>query len=143
MNTRMTSFYMTVAKECARLSRARRLQVGCVVVKNNNIISFSWNGMPTGWDNNCETEEWDDGDFVLKTRPEVLHAESNAISKLARSTESAEGAELYVTHSPCIECAKLIYQAGISRVYFGSQYRNDHGVLFLKQSNIEIIQTGV
>jgi dCMP deaminase len=143
MNTRMTSFYMTVAKECARLSRARRLQVGCVVVKNNNIISFSWNGMPTGWDNNCETEEWYDGDFVLKTRPEVLHAESNAISKLARSTESAEGAELYVTHSPCIECAKLIYQAGISRVYFGSQYRNDHGVLFLKQSNIEIIQTGV
>lgn len=143
MNTRMTSFYMTVAKECARLSRARRLQVGCVVVKNNNIISFSWNGMPTGWDNNCETEEWDNGDFVLKTRPEVLHAESNAISKLARSTESAEGAELYVTHSPCIECAKLIYQAGISRVYFGSQYRNDHGVLFLKQSNIEVIQTGV
>lgn len=139
----MTSFYMTVAKECARLSRARRLQVGCVVVKNNNIISFSWNGMPTGWDNNCETEEWDDGNFVLKTRPEVLHAESNAISKLAKSTESAQGAELYVTHSPCIECAKLIYQAGISRVYFGSQYRNDHGVLFLKQSNIEIIQTGV
>lgn len=142
MNTRMTTFYMTIAQECARLSRARRLQVGCVVVKKNNIISFSWNGMPTGWDNNCEYEQSNANGFELVTRPEVLHAESNAISKLARSTESAEGAELFVTHSPCIECAKLIYQSGINRVYFGVHYRNDHGILFLKQSGIEIIQTG-
>lgn len=142
MNTRMTNFYMTIAQECARLSRARRLQVGCVVVKKNNIVSFSWNGMPTGWDNNCEYEQSNTNGFELVTRPEVLHAESNAISKLARSTESAEGAELFVTHSPCIECAKLIYQSGINRVYFGVHYRNDHGILFLKQSGIEIIQTG-
>lgn len=142
MNTRMTNFYMTIAQECARLSRARRLQVGCVVVKKNNIISFSWNGMPTGWDNNCEYEQSNAHGSELVTRPEVLHAESNAISKLARSTESAEGAELFVTHSPCIECAKLIYQSGINRVYFGVHYRNDHGILFLKQSGIEIIQTG-
>lgn len=142
MNTRMTNFYMTIAQECARLSRARRLQVGCVVVKKNNIVSFSWNGMPTGWDNNCEYEQSNTNGFELVTRPEVLHAESNAISKLARSTESAEGAELFVTHSPCIECAKLIYQSGINRVYFGVHYRNDHGILFLKQSGIEIIQIG-
>ena len=150
MNSRMINFYMTVAQQCANLSRARRLQVGCVVVKNNNIISFSWNGMPTGWDNDCEEwvdltpEEriWSDEDRVLRTRPEVLHAESNAISKLARSTESAEGADMFITHSPCMECAKLIYQSGIRRVYYDTDYRSDQGIKFLKQSGVEVVKHG-
>jgi dCMP deaminase len=106
--------------------------------------------MPAGWDNNCEEwvdltpEEriWSDADRVLRTRAEVLHAESNAISKMARSSESAEGADLFITHSPCMECAKLIYQSGIRRVYYDTDYRSDQGVKFLKQSGVEVVKHG-
>jgi dCMP deaminase len=123
------------------MSRARRLQVGSVIVKDDNIISFSWNGTPSGWDNNCEEELLhEDGSTTLKTRPEVLHAESNAISKLARSQNSGRDADIFITHAPCLDCAKLIYQSGIRRVWFGVAYRDGSGIEFLQRSGIEVTQ---
>ena len=133
------------------LSHARRLQVGCIVVKEDRIISMGYNGMPAGWDNNCEYEDgyWDavyqeEMKWVktgkLKSNPEVLHAETNAIAKLARSSESGLDSDLFVTHSPCLDCAKLIYQSGIRRVYFGTSYRDNSGVDFLRKSGVDVIQ---
>ena len=128
----------------SRLSRAQRKKVGCLVVKNNTIISDGFNGMPTGFDNRCEDTSWDDN-FIknknnnpeqLVTRPEVLHAESNAITKLAKSTQSSVGATMYITISPCLDCAKLIIQSGISRVVYGELYRNTDGVDLLKKASI-------
>lgn len=139
MKPKFITLYSDIAQRVAQLSSARRLQVGAIIVRDDRILSIGYNGMPAGWDNNCETES-EDG--TLKTRPEVLHAESNCISKVARSTESAAGADLFVTHSPCLECAKLIYQSGINRVYYGTQYRSDAGVRFLAQSGIQVTQTG-
>ena len=125
---------MDTAKIFAELSHARRLHVGAIVVKDDRIISIGYNGMPAGWDNNCEHEINDE----LKTKPEVLHAESNAIAKLAKSSESGLGADIFITHAPCMECAKLIYQSGIKRVFFGTAYRDDAGINFLKKSGIEV-----
>ena len=137
--------YMDWATRAAQLSHARRLQVGAVIVKDDTVISYGYNGMPAGWDNDCEDQTYDEDGFhiTLKTKPEVLHAESNAIAKLAKSSNSGLGAELFVTHSPCIECAKLIYQSGISRVYFGKNYRDDAGIKFLEKSGIEVEQLNV
>jgi dCMP deaminase len=144
---------MQVAKTFAALSSARRLHVGAIIVKDDRIISIGYNGMPSGWDNNCEDEILDkNGDwsrqvdknhnewvkYSLKTKPEVLHAETNAIAKLARSTESGLGADLFVTHSPCLNCAKLIYQSGISRVWYGAEYRDSEGVQFLRKSGVQV-----
>lgn len=139
MKHKFIQLYSDIAARVAQLSSARRLKVGAIIVRDDRIISLGYNGMPAGWDNNCETEQ-EDGS--LKTRPEVLHAESNCISKVARSTESALDADLFVTHSPCLECAKLIYQSGINRVYYKQQYRSDDGVRFLTQSNIQVTHTG-
>ena len=95
--------------------------------------------MPSGWDNDCENIiGYHQGEPVYKTKPEVLHAESNAIAKLAKSNESADSADLFVTHSPCIECAKLIHQSGICRVYYSKNYRDDAGIKFLEQSGITV-----
>jgi dCMP deaminase len=124
------------------------LHVGAIVVKDDRIISIGYNGMPAGWDNNCEEEivvAVVDGVpqreiKELKTRPEVLHAESNAIAKLAKSNDSGLGADIFITHAPCIECAKLIYQSGISSVYYGENYRDDSGIEFLKKSGVKIEQ---
>ena len=131
---------MDWAGRTAHLSHARRLQVGAVIVKDDSVISYGYNGMPAGWDNNCEDEIcYPDAEGVtLKTKPEVLHAESNAIAKLAKSTNSGLGADLFVTHSPCIHCAKLIHQSGISRVYYGENYRDDAGIKFLEQSGVDV-----
>ena len=139
MKSKFVQLYSDIARRVSELSSARRLQVGAIIVRDDRILSIGYNGMPAGWDNNCESEQ-EDGS--LKTRPEVLHAESNCLSKVARSTESALGADLFVTHSPCLECAKLIYQSGIHRVYYGTQYRSDDGLRFLKQSSIQVTQTG-
>jgi len=136
---KFVELYSDIAERVSKLSSARRLQVGAIVVRDDRIISIGYNGMPAGWDNNCEHLQ-EDG--TLKTRPEVLHAEMNALMKLARSYESGLGADLFITHSPCMECAKGIYQAGINRVYYGTQYRSREGIQFLKQSNIEVIKTG-
>ena len=131
---------MDWARRAAQLSHARRLNVGAVIVKDDTVISYGYNGMPAGWDNNCEDEiKWPNGDIkFLTTKPEVLHAESNAIAKLARSNNSGQGADLFVTHSPCLECAKLIYQSGIRRVFYGENYRDDAGLQFLYRSGLEI-----
>jgi dCMP deaminase len=133
---------MQTAQTFAELSHARRLKVGCIIVKDDRIISIGYNGMPAGWDNNCEHEmKWPNGEIrFLQTKDEVLHAESNAIAKLARSVESGEGASLFVTHSPCLDCAKLIYQAGIACLYFGEQYRDAAGVEFLNASGVIVEQ---
>lgn len=158
---------MDTAKRFAELSHARRLKVGAIVVNDDRIISIGYNGMPAGWDNNCEDQVWDSGAggwldpdefdakypyeewhegagrnvrYGLKTKSEVLHAESNAIAKLAKCGESGLGATLFVTHSPCIQCAKLIYQSGISSVYYNENYRDDSGLTFLKKSGIIVEQ---
>ena len=144
MNERMMQAHMQVAETYAKMSYARRLQVGAIVVKDDRIISIGYNGMPSGWDNNCEDEvtpslPYIDGiDPALKTKPEVLHAEANAISKLARSTESGLGATLFVTHAPCLDCAKLVYQSGINSVFYRNSYRNSDGIQFLEKCKIEV-----
>lgn len=148
------SLYFDIANRVAQESYARRLKVGAIIVKDGRIISMGWNGMPSGWDNCCEDQiyanEWTvDNDvwyyedqegrpYNLVTKPEVLHAESNAIAKLAKSTESGAGADLYITLSPCIECAKLIHQTGIKNVYYQTDYRKDDGIVFLQKSGINV-----
>ena len=142
--------HMDAAHVYANLSHGRRAKVGCVIVKDNRIISIGYNGMPSGWDNNCEDEDWPfwaknekeiDPIYVkLKTKPEVLHAETNAIAKVARSGESSEGSSLYVTMAPCLDCAKLIHQSGISRVFYNNTYhKGDAGISFLEKCAIEVI----
>lgn len=171
MKDRFIDFYMGIAEKTAELSRARRLQVGAIIVKEDRIISLGFNGTPSGWDNDCENIEWMHGDaggwlhpeemcqlwpyegtyiddegqevqsrYRLKTKPEVLHAEMNALTKVARSTESSDGATLFCTHAPCIECAKGIYQSGIKNVYYRQQYRSTEGIEFLKKCKIDIKQ---
>ena len=141
MKQKFVDAYMDVAARFAALSSAVRLKVGAIVVKDNRIISIGYNGMPSGWDNNCEFEFTHPQTKIteLVTRPEVLHAETNAIAKLAQSSESGHGATLFVTHAPCLDCAKLVYQSGISSVYYRNQYRNTDGIDFLKKANIEVI----
>ena len=143
MKTKFINAYMDVAERFAQLSSARRLQVGAIVVKDDRIISIGYNGMPSGWDNCCEeiiSEVWEDPDLHnLKTKAEVLHAETNAIAKLAKSGESGLGATMFVTHAPCIDCAKLVYQSGIATVYYKNAYRSTQGLLFLEKSGVEVI----
>jgi dCMP deaminase len=130
---------MNVAEEYSKLSSAKRLQVGCVIVKDDTIIGIGYNGMPSGWSNVCEFEEGDElGGYVLKTRPEVIHAEENAIAKIAKSTNSSNGASLFVTHAPCIDCAKMIYQSGIHNVYYRNTYRSTDGIDFLNRCGVGV-----
>jgi len=151
---------MQAAEVYAELSSATRLHVGCVVVKDNTIIGIGYNGMPSGWDNRCEDTEYvlreecqatDDwmlqNDFTetvhgwirKKTKREVLHAETNALAKIARSTNSSEDASLFVTHEPCLGCAKIIHQAGIKEVYYRNEYpRSNGGAEFLKKCGIDV-----
>ena len=140
MKEKFIKAHLKAAEVYAHLSSAKRLQVGCVIVKDNTIIGIGYNGMPSGWDNNCEEliEQHEDGGQILKTKPEVLHAETNAIAKVARSTNSTDGADMICTHAPCLDCAKLIHQAGIKRFYFRSHYRSEEGLKFLNQCKIEV-----
>lgn len=148
MKPKFKAMYMTIAETVAAMSYARRLQVGSIVVKDDRIISIGYNGMPSGWDNNCEDETIEtysgyEGAIhrtVLKTKPEVLHAESNSISKLARSSESGDGATIFITHAPCLDCAKLIYQSGINSVFYRNTYRSDAGIRFLEKSGVQVEQ---
>lgn len=133
---------MDVAKRFAELSSAVRLQVGAIIVKEDRIISIGYNGMPPGWSNECEyADYYPDGDFVLKTKPEVIHAEANAIAKLAKSTESGKDATMFLTHAPCIDCAKQIFTAGIKTVYYEKDYRSSDGLKFLADCGVMIFQT--
>lgn len=139
MKEKFRDAYMKVAETFAGLSSARRLQVGAIVVKDDRIISIGYNGMPSGWDNNCENEVTVPPRVVLlETKKEVLHAETNAIAKLAKSTESGNGATLFVTHSPCLDCAKLVYQSGINSVFYRNAYRNDEGIKFLEKAGVSV-----
>jgi dCMP deaminase len=144
MKPKFITAHMKSAKVYAELSSAKRLQVGCVIVKDNTIIGIGYNGMPSGWDNNCEVEihEEDLGNSYLKTRPEVLHAETNAIAKVAKSTNSTDGADMFITHAPCLECAKLIHQAGIKNIWFDKHYRDESGINFLQKCNIGVNHVG-
>jgi dCMP deaminase len=139
MKQKWIEAFMDTAERFAQLSSAKRLQVGSVVVKENRIISIGYNGMPSGWTNECEeTIHGSDDTVYLVTKEEVIHAEANAISKLARDGESGNGASLFCTHAPCVHCAKLIYGAGISKVYYRDTYRDTKGVDFLEKCNIEV-----
>jgi dCMP deaminase len=124
--------YLKMALEWGKLSHCKRKQVGALIVKDRMIISDGFNGTPTGFDNCCEDENG-------ATKWEVLHAEANAILKVASSTQSAKNATLYVTLSPCTQCSKLIHQAGIKRVVYANAYKDDAGVKFLEKAGIEII----
>jgi dCMP deaminase len=161
MKQKYIKAHMKAASVYAELSSAVRLHVGCVIVKDNTIIGIGYNGMPSGWDNNCEELEYvlksecqqsDDwmkksgytetahGWSKLHSKPEVLHAETNAIAKVSRSTNSSDGASLFVTHAPCLECAKIIHQAGIKEVYYKNDYRSQAGIDFLKKCEIQVIK---
>jgi dCMP deaminase len=167
MKPKFQKLYNNIAHEVAKMSHARRLQVGAVIVKDDRVISMGYNGMPAGWENNCEDKVWDPGAggwlgpeefdaqypyegwhetaqrnvrYGLKTKSEVLHAESNAIAKLAKSSDSGLGADIFVTHAPCMECSKLIFQSGIRRVYYSQDYRDDSGIKFLKISGVEVVK---
>jgi len=128
---RLDRRYLRMARIWAENSYCRRRQVGAIVVKDQMIISDGYNGTPSGFDNVCE----DDSDTTL---PYVLHAEANAITKLARSSNNSDGSTLYVTASPCIECSKLIIQAGIKRVVYGEKYRLEDGLNLLRKAGIEV-----
>ena len=168
MKQKFINYYMKVAELTSTLSYAKRLQVGSVIVKGNKILATGYNGMPSGWDNNCESfeymsidaggwldpeeiyERWpfveDDIDpdlgyarrYRLKTKDEVLHAETNAIAKVSASTESSEGATMFCTHAPCINCAKLIYQSGINSLFYRDTYRDVAGIEFLEKSGVSV-----
>jgi len=122
--------HMRVAEVYSQLSYCKRLKVGSIAVKDDRIISIGYNGTPSGWENVCETDN--------VTNPEVLHSEANLLTKLAKSSESAIGASVFITHAPCIECAKLLYQSGIVAVYYRSEYRDIKGVEFLKKCKIHV-----
>lgn len=142
MKQKFIDYYMQLAELTSTLSSAVKLKVGSVIVRENNILATGYNGTPSGWDNCCEDEVWNphDGSCELKTKPEVLHAESNAILKVARSTESTEDATMFCTHAPCIDCAKLIYQSGINTLYYRNTYRSDDGLKFLSNSGVIVYQ---
>ena len=140
MKQKWAEAFMDTAERFAQLSSARRLHVGAVVVKDDRIISIGYNGMPSGWDNDCEDmiREEQDGivKYTTKSKPEVLHAETNAIAKLAKSNESGLGATMFITHAPCLDCAKLIYQSGIGSVLYRNSYRSDDGINFLQKAAV-------
>ena len=150
MKEKFILFYFDVAKRVAELSHAKRLKVGAVIVKDHRILSYGYNGTPSGFDNCCEFEvtefqtEYGIGSKLvktgeLKTKPEVIHAEMNAIAKISYHGDSCKDATMFLTHSPCVECAKIILQSGISNVYYLEDYRSTAGVDLLKSSNSDIM----
>ena len=130
----MVYAHIKCAEAYSDLSSAKRLKVGTIVVKDDRVISIGYNGTPTGWNNTCEHNG--------KTKPEVLHAEANAITKLARSHESGLSSHLFTTHAPCMECSKLIYQTGIDAVVYKNDYKDRDGVEFLKQGKVLVLKIG-
>jgi dCMP deaminase len=140
MKDKFVFAYMDVAERFAQLSSAKRLKVGAIIVKDDRIISIGYNGMPAGWPNECEDviEVHEDGGVVTKTKPEVIHAEANAIAKLAKGSESGNESTMFLTHAPCIDCAKQIYTAGIKKVFYRNSYRDSKGTDFLERCNVEV-----
>ena len=169
LSQKFIDYYMRMADINAGMSSALRLKVGTVVVRDHKILATGWNGTPSGWDNDCENVEWCSaggwlspeeieegwpyegtyldangnemqGRYRLKTKPITIHSEANAILKIARSTETSEGATLFCTHAPCLDCSKLIYQSGINRVYYREAYRETSGIEFLTASGVVVEQ---
>lgn len=157
MKQKFIDAYMDVAKRFAQISTAERLKVGAIIVKDERIISLGYNGTPPGWINECEYKEypdkWEKNEYVdmsyplqepdgsyyrLKTKPEVIHAEANAIAKLAKSSESGNNSTMFLTHAPCIDCAKQIFTAGIKKVYFDQLYRSEDGLNFLNACGVDV-----
>lgn len=136
MKEKFIQAHMKAAEVYASLSSAERLKVGAVIVKDNRIISIGYNGTPAGWDNVCEDENG-------QTKKEVIHAEANAILKLAASTESGQDAALFVTHAPCMDCSKLIYGAGIRSVFYREEYRDSSGSSFLSSAGVSVRKVGL
>ena len=132
----MIKMYSDIIDVIAEQSYSRRFKVGCIIVKDDNIISFGYNGTPKDWDNNCEYEQGE----ILVTKDDVLHAETNAITKLIKAGISCVDSVMFVSCSPCIHCAKLIYQSGIKTVYYKEEYRDTSGLNFLKCCNIETVR---
>ena len=134
--------YLDMARKWSSMSKAKRKKVGCLIVKGTQIISDGYNGTPSGFDNECEQfhplEDYSSNEMI--TKREVLHSESNALMKLARSHNSSEGATMYSTCSPCFDCAKLIVQSAITRVVYAEQYRDIYGIHLLEKANIKIEQ---
>lgn len=128
---KLDTMYIDIAERISQMSYAKRKKVGGVLVRDNNIISFGWNGMPSGYDNCCENDN-------NETKPEVLHAELNLFSKLAKSSQASLNSTLYLTLSPCMECAKLIIQSDVSRVVYRDEYRIMNGAYFLHDAGIQI-----
>ena len=140
MKEKLIRYYMDVAKRTAELSTASKLKVGAILVKNDNILGFSYNGTPRNWHTNiCE---YQDPNIGMKTKPEVSHAEENLIMKLACSNESSEGGIMFVTHNPCFICSRLVYGAKIKKVYYEKDYRDSSGIIFLENCGIEVIKYG-
>ncbi len=137
--------YLEMAKVWSRLSKAERKKVGCIIVKDGQIISDGYNGTPAGYDNTCEIINegfLPQAENKLETKPEVLHAESNALMKLARSTNSSDGSTVYLTMSPCFDCSKLMIQAGIEKLVYSEKYRNQDGIKFLQENGIKTVYYG-
>lgn len=163
MKEKLVNAYMKTAETFAELSHAKRLHVGAIVVKEDRIISIGYNGMPAGWDNDCESKEYmtlanNTGEFAsyefdqtdedgtmyrLRTKPEVLHAERNALDKLAKGNEGGLGSTMFITHAPCLECAKSIYGAGIVEVFYKNDYKSEDGINFLKKCGVKISKLDV
>lgn len=152
MKQKFVDAYMDVAQRFAQLSSAKRLQVGAIIVKDDRIISIGYNGMPSGWTNECEIEEvinrqvapGDDFELihtgVLITKEEVIHAEMNCLGKLAKTNEGGQGSTMFITHSPCLQCAKGIFVAGIQTVYYKTEYKCNKGINFLRKAGVEVIK---
>lgn len=146
MKPKFIDYYMDIAERTAKLSYAKRLQVGAVIVKGNQILASGYNGMPSGWENNCEItipEQIDAESRIITpaqivSKPEVMHAERNCLDKVAMSNESTQGAVMFTTHSPCLECAKSIYNTGITDVYYKQEYRSNDGINFLKKTGVNV-----
>lgn len=160
MKQKHIAAYMDVAHRFAKLSTAVRLNVGAIIVKDDRIISIGYNGTPSGWDNTCEYKHYciardlsgnyfpedekefpfedEIGIYKLVTKPEVIHAEANAIAKLAKHGDSADGSNMFVTHCPCLDCSKQIFTAGIKNVYYRSSYRSEDGINFLKHCGVKV-----
>jgi dCMP deaminase len=145
MKNKFITAYGNIAKEIASLSHSKKLKVGAIIVKEGRILSMGYNGMPAGWDNVCEEPHYEEGEhepvITYQTRSEVLHAEMNCLMKVAASTESSKDAVMFCTHTPCMDCAKAIHQAGIKQVYVGEHYdaSRGSGLEFLKECGIEVL----
>lgn len=134
MKQKFIDLYLRIAKECSQMSYAQRLKVGAVLVKDDNILSFSWNGTPAGWDNTCEDEN-------NVTKDEVIHAEENVIAKAAKyGGVGTQGSTMFITHAPCSKCARGMIQAGVSAVYYLDEYRGTQGIDFLKRGGVQVIK---